>query len=77
MFLMSYQTLEQQYSQHILLVLQDKQKVTTLPCVSMPNPETDIIVEKYASKIGYWGILKQKAPRSSQESIVDSIQVSS
>ena len=57
-------------NQHTLLVKQVKQKVKTLPCLSIPNPEADMIVETDASEIGYGGILKQKLPQSKQESIV-------
>ena len=37
-----------------------KSLVKTLPCLGIPNPEADLIVETDASDIGYGGILKQK-----------------
>ena len=47
-------------NQHTPLVKQVKQKVKTLLCLSIPNPEADMIVETDASEIGYGGILKKK-----------------
>lgn len=55
---------------HTSLVRDIKKKVTTLPCLVIPHPNAFMIVETDASEIGYGGILKQKLPESTQESIV-------
>uniref|UniRef100_A0A151UHI4 Enzymatic polyprotein n=1 Tax=Cajanus cajan TaxID=3821 RepID=A0A151UHI4_CAJCA len=42
-------------------IVQDvKAQVKTLPCLGIPNPEAQLIVETDASNQGYGGILKQK-----------------
>jgi len=45
---------------HINIVEQIKQKIKSLPCLGMPNPSANMIVEIDASDVGYEGILKQK-----------------
>jgi len=47
-------------SEHTKIVQQVKDKVKSLPCLSIPNPAASIIVETDASDIGYGGILKRK-----------------
>lgn len=37
-----------------------KQKVPILPCLNLPHPNANIIVETDASDIGFGGILKTK-----------------
>ena len=55
---------------HSNLVKQVKLNIKTLPCLSIPHPEADMIVETDASEVGYGGILKQKLPNQSKEVIV-------
>jgi len=45
---------------HTNIIKQIKQKIKSLPCLGIPNPSTNMIVETNASDIGYGGILKQK-----------------
>nr|KAJ0185557.1 hypothetical protein LSAT_V11C900487890 [Lactuca sativa] len=45
---------------HTNIIKYIKQKVPTLPCLNLPHPNANIIVETDASDIGFGGILKQK-----------------
>ena len=47
-----------------------KEKVKTLPCISIPHPSAFIIIETDASDIGYRGIRKQQLPDQSKETLV-------
>nr|KAJ0218867.1 hypothetical protein LSAT_V11C300139620 [Lactuca sativa] len=47
-----------------------KQKVPTFPCLNLPHPDANIIVETDASDIGFEGILKQKFVNSKEEQLV-------
>jgi len=57
-------------SEHTKIVQQVKDKVKSLPCVSIHNPAAFMIVETDASDIGYGGILKQKFESHAQEQLV-------
>ena len=58
-------------SEHTKIVQQVvKDKVKSLPCLSIPTPATFMIVEMDASDIGYGGILKQKLESHAQEQLV-------
>ena len=52
------------------IVQQVKKIVKTLPCLGIPNPDANLIVETDASDIGYDGIVKQILPNSSTEQVV-------
>ena len=56
--------------EHTKIVQKIKEKVKTLPCLSLANPNWQKIVETDASDIGYGGILKQIHPESKQEYLV-------
>jgi len=45
---------------HTNIIKQIKQKIKSLPCIGIPNPSANMIVETDASDVGYGGILKQK-----------------
>ncbi|RDX80910.1 Enzymatic polyprotein, partial [Mucuna pruriens] len=47
-----------------------KKLVKKLPCLGIPDPNADLIIETDASDIGYGGVLKQKLPNSSKEQVV-------
>jgi len=49
------------------IVRQVKERVKSLPCLSIPNPSAFMIVETAASDIGYGGILKQKLDSQATE----------
>ena len=56
--------------EHTQIVKQIKEKVKSLPCLSIPNLAAFMIVETDASDIGYGGILKQKLESQSHEQLV-------
>ena len=41
--------------------------IKELPCLTIPNPDANLIVETDASDIGYGGILKQKLKDDNKE----------
>ena len=45
---------------HTNLVKEIKQRVKHLPCFNIPHPNALLIVESYASNLGYGDILKQE-----------------
>ena len=45
---------------HTNLVKEIKQSVKHLPCFNIPHPNALLIVESYASNLGYGDILKQE-----------------
>ncbi|RDX95104.1 hypothetical protein CR513_22420, partial [Mucuna pruriens] len=51
-------------------VIRIKTLVKKLPCLGIPNPKANLIVETDASDLGYGGILKQKLPKSLKEQVV-------
>ena len=52
------------------IVQQIKRVVRSLPCLGIPNPNTNFIVETDASDLGYGEILKQVLENSSTEQVV-------
>ncbi|RDX79349.1 Enzymatic polyprotein, partial [Mucuna pruriens] len=52
------------------VIIEIKNLVKKLPCLGIPDPNADLIIETDASDIGYGGILKQKLPNSSKEQVV-------
>jgi len=44
---------------HTKIIRQNKKQVQEIPCLHIANPLAPKIVETYASKLGYKGILKQ------------------
>ncbi|RDY05954.1 Enzymatic polyprotein, partial [Mucuna pruriens] len=52
------------------VIIEIKNLVKKLPCLGIPNPNADLIIETDASDIGYGEILKQKIPDSSKEQVV-------
>ncbi|GJV54002.1 reverse transcriptase domain, zinc finger, CCHC-type, aspartic peptidase domain protein [Tanacetum coccineum] len=55
---------------HTKVVRNIKNKIKELPCLNIPHPDADLIVETDASDIGYGGILKQRLKDSKTESLV-------
>ncbi|RDX88409.1 hypothetical protein CR513_30009, partial [Mucuna pruriens] len=51
-------------------VIRIKTLVKKLPCLGIPDPKANLIVETDASNLGYTGILKQKLPESLKEQVV-------
>ena len=51
---------------HTQIVQTLKEKVKSLPCLGIPNPQAFMIVETDASDIGYGGILKQQSNSTQQ-----------
>ena len=56
--------------EHTKIVQHIKEKVKYLPCLNIPQPNAQIIVETDASDIGFVGILKQKLDDKSKEELV-------
>ncbi|RDX65399.1 Enzymatic polyprotein, partial [Mucuna pruriens] len=52
------------------VIIEIKNLVKKLPCLGIPDPNADLIIETDASDIGYGGVLKQKLPNSSKEQVV-------
>ncbi|RDX67953.1 Orf V, partial [Mucuna pruriens] len=50
------------------VIIEIKNLVKKLPCLGIPDPSSELIIEIDASDIGYGGILKQKLPNSSKDS---------
>ena len=57
-------------SKHTYIVKMLKEKVHSLPCLCIPNPNALMIVETDASELGYGGILKKWFENSSKEELV-------
>jgi len=53
--------------EHTKIVQHVKLRVKSLPCLGIPNSHAFMIVESYASDIGYGGILKQKAASQKEQ----------
>ena len=56
--------------QHTKIVQHIKEKIKYLPCLNIPQPNAQIIVEIEASDLGFGGILKQKINDQSKEEFV-------
>ena len=47
-----------------IIVQQIKRIVKTLPCLGIPDPNANLIVESDASDLGYGGVVEQVLPNS-------------
>nr|KAJ0220567.1 hypothetical protein LSAT_V11C200067070 [Lactuca sativa] len=56
--------LEPRTQKHTNIVKNIKQKIPTLPCLNLPNPDTKIIVETDASDIGFGGEMSSSSSSS-------------
>ncbi|XP_028059089.1 uncharacterized protein LOC114262873 [Camellia sinensis] len=56
--------------EHTTAVKKIKARVKTLPCLCLPSPEYQKIVETDASDLGFGGILKQFNPKTSKEELL-------
>ena len=57
-------------NEHTKVVRIIKEKVKSLPCISIPHPKAFMIVETDASELGYGGILKQRLQDQNEEQLV-------